>query len=146
MNPISSGSEAYSTSSSSVALPESGLVTDSTSLPADSASFTARPRSLEMVEFFDLGAVLTHVERLRSALAAARARRPDLVLTDVMMPTLDGFGLLRLLRQDAKPFWALLEATTAEDAGGAPVCQLVMNDITLIKQKDEERDAHGRAA
>jgi hypothetical protein len=33
-----------------VALPESGLVTDSTSLPADSASFTARPRSLEIVE------------------------------------------------------------------------------------------------
>ena len=29
-------------------------------------------RSLEMVEFFDLGAVLTHVERLGSALTAAR--------------------------------------------------------------------------
>src|SRR5581483_9055247 len=36
-----------------------------------------------------------------AALAAARARRPDLVLTDVMMPRLDGFGLLQRLRADA---------------------------------------------
>ena len=34
------------------------------------------------------------------ALEAARARRPDLVLTDVMMPKLDGFGLLEALRSD----------------------------------------------
>ena len=36
----------------------------------------------------------------RQALAAARARRPDVIVTDVMMPELDGFGLLRELRAD----------------------------------------------
>ena len=36
----------------------------------------------------------------REALAAARARRPDVIVTDVMMPELDGFGLLKELRAD----------------------------------------------
>jgi PAS domain S-box-containing protein len=38
----------------------------------------------------------------RQALSAARTEHPDLVLTDVMMPELDGFGLLHEIRNDAK--------------------------------------------
>jgi PAS domain S-box-containing protein len=37
-----------------------------------------------------------------AALAAARERIPDLLLADVMMPALDGFGLLRELRADPR--------------------------------------------
>nr|WP_294513258.1 ATP-binding protein [uncultured Rhodopila sp.] len=37
----------------------------------------------------------------REALHAARANRPDLILSDVMMPRLDGFGLLAAIRADA---------------------------------------------
>ena len=37
-----------------------------------------------------------------AALALARAEPPDLVLTDVMMPELDGFGLLAALRADRR--------------------------------------------
>lgn len=36
----------------------------------------------------------------QAALELAKANSPDLVLTDVMMPRLDGFGLLRALRED----------------------------------------------
>ena len=35
------------------------------------------------------------------AFQSALARLPDLVVTDVMMPKLDGFGLLKALRADA---------------------------------------------
>ena len=35
-----------------------------------------------------------------AALESIRARRPELVLTDVMMPLVDGFGILRQLRDD----------------------------------------------
>jgi PAS domain S-box-containing protein len=37
----------------------------------------------------------------RAALGAARSELPDLVISDAMMPGLDGFGLLRALRADA---------------------------------------------
>lgn len=36
-----------------------------------------------------------------AALASMRARRPDLLISDVMMPRLDGFGLLQQIRADA---------------------------------------------
>lgn len=38
----------------------------------------------------------------QEALAAAREQVPDLVLSDVMMPKLDGFGLLARLREDQR--------------------------------------------
>ena len=47
------------------------------------------------------GLTVEAVSHGEAALAAARRRAPDLILTDVMMPRLDGFGLLRAVRADA---------------------------------------------
>ena len=46
---------------------------------------------------------VTAVADGEEALAAARRVRPDLILTDVMMPRLDGFGLLQKLRERSGP-------------------------------------------
>jgi PAS domain S-box-containing protein len=54
-----------------------------------------------------------------TALEAARARVPDLVVSDVMMPNLDGFGLLAALREDPKTVDVpviLLSARAGEEA------------------------------
>jgi signal transduction histidine kinase/CheY-like chemotaxis protein len=54
-----------------------------------------------------------------TALSEARRRRPDLILSDVMMPQPDGFGLLRAVRNDAAlreiPF-IILSARAGEEA------------------------------
>lgn len=48
----------------------------------------------------DQGYEVEAVRDGEAALAAVQRCKPDLVLTDVMMPALDGFGLLRALRSD----------------------------------------------
>jgi PAS domain S-box-containing protein len=51
-----------------------------------------------LAEQFEVEAVADGQE----ALAEARRQAPDLILTDVMMPQLDGFGLVRELRADPR--------------------------------------------
>lgn len=60
------------------------------------------------------------------ALEKARALKPDLILSDVMMPRLDGFGLLRALR-------------AAADVANTPV-------ILLSARAGEEETMEGRSA
>jgi PAS domain S-box-containing protein len=61
----------------------------------DNADMRAYVRRL-LGDRFDVAAVPDG----EAALEAARARKPDLVVSDVMMPKLDGFGLIRELRAD----------------------------------------------
>ncbi len=45
---------------------------------------------------------------------------------------------LRMLRPDAPPFWAQLDATVVQHADGMAACHLVMSDITARKQIEKQ--------
>jgi PAS domain S-box-containing protein len=47
---------------------------------------------------------------------------------------------LRMVKLNAAAFWARLEATAAQDAGGTPVCRVVISDITERKKAEEARE------
>ena len=97
--------------------------------PTVAAAVAARPRILVADDNADMR---DYVRRLlagryevdavgdgEAALAAAHTERPDLVITDVMMPRLDGFGLLKALRSDPETKTIpviMLSARAGEDA------------------------------
>ncbi len=90
--------------------PPSGVLTRANLPDVNGTPGAARPRILWaddnsdmrdyvrrlLEEYYEVTAVSDGAK----ALAEARAKPPNLVLTDVMMPLLDGFGLLRELRAD----------------------------------------------
>jgi signal transduction histidine kinase len=105
---------------------EPGIATDAAIDPAPRAS---RSRVLVADDNADMRDYIMRLLRAHwdvevvgdgeAALAAARRDPPDLVLTDVMMPRLDGFGLLAALRRDpatrAIPV-VMLSARAAEES------------------------------
>jgi|APMI01.1.fsa_nt_gi two-component system, NtrC family, sensor kinase len=79
----------------------------------------------EPVNLLVLGGVLEHHYRVRTArsgaealLAAASEPQPDLILLDIMMPDMDGFEVLRLLRSnEATRTIPVIFATALSDEG-----------------------------
>jgi len=61
------------------------------------------------------GHTATVVHDGRAALDAARRVAPDLVVLDLMLPLIDGFGVCRVLRQDADIPVVMLTARSDED-------------------------------
>ncbi|WP_028807742.1 response regulator transcription factor [Streptomyces canus] len=61
------------------------------------------------------GHTATVVHDGRAALDAARRVVPDLVVLDLMLPVIDGFGVCRVLRRDADIPVVMLTARSAED-------------------------------
>lgn len=61
------------------------------------------------------GHTATVVHDGRAALDAAKRVAPDLVVLDLMLPVIDGFGVCRVLRRDADIPVVMLTARSAED-------------------------------
>ena len=66
-------------------------------LADDNADMRAYVRRLLDAQGYEVEAVADG----EAALASAQRQAPDLILTDVMMPRLDGFGLLRAIRAES---------------------------------------------
>jgi signal transduction histidine kinase len=91
-------------------LAEDAAASSSGAPPPASASGSPRPLALVVDDNSDLRSYVAELLGLayevataedgRAALEAVRGRRPDIVVSDVMMPRLDGFGLVRELRSD----------------------------------------------
>jgi CheY-like chemotaxis protein len=61
----------------------------------------------------DLGHGATGADSGRAALHRMRQKLPDLVLVDLLMPELDGFELIRLLREMTGERWLPMIATSS---------------------------------
>jgi PAS domain S-box-containing protein len=97
--------------------------------PAEQPESGSRPSIVVADDNSDMRQYLSHMlaERYevkafpdgQAALDAIREHAPDLVLTDIMMPQLDGFGLLHQIRSDARTRTIpviLLSARAGEEA------------------------------
>ena len=78
----------------------------------------------------------------REALKAVRDFRPDLLVLDVMMPDLDGFGLLRRLRSDGSRLPVLF--LTARDGTEDKVTGLTLGGDDYVTKPFSLEEVHAR--
>jgi DNA-binding NarL/FixJ family response regulator len=82
----------------------------------DHPSFRASARAILQAEGFE---IVGEAEDGESAIAAARALKPDVILLDVQLPDMDGFAVCRELGLNGRPpAVVLVSSRDAEDYGG----------------------------
>ncbi|MEO8657988.1 MAG: ATP-binding protein [Bryobacteraceae bacterium] len=121
----------------------------------DNADMRDHIRRILGLDYYDIIAVADG----RAALDAARDAMPDLILSDVMMPSLDGFELIRELRADAglrEVPVILLSARAGEEARTAGIAagaddyltkpfssrELLARVQTTLKHQQLRRESH----
>ena len=95
-------------------------------------------RKLSVFRLARLGYHVVDVADGQAALEAARGSRPDAVVTDAMMPGLDGFGLCAALRQDPalKSVPIVLCTSTYVDAADRELARLAGANEFVIRTPD----------
>ena len=83
-------------------------------------------RFLLKVLFESAGYEVVEAHHGAAALKRVNENRPDLVVTDLMMPVMDGAQLIALLRSDPKTESIPILATSARLSSGAEVADAVL--------------------
>lgn len=86
----------------------------------DHQGFRSLARTLLSADGFEVTGEASDGE---SALAAARAQHPDVVLLDVQLPGIDGFQVADLLSQDPDPPAVVMTSTRAASAYGSKLAR-----------------------
>ncbi len=81
----------------------------------------------------DVGATPMVAHDGRGALALARGTPPTIVITDLMMPNLDGAGLVKALREDAAADGSIMPPVILITAANRTSAQAVRADALLWK-------------
>lgn len=76
----------------------------------------------------------------REALAAVAQQRPDIILLDLLMPVLDGFGVIEQLRQDPKHCDIPIVVLTAKTLTLEELAQLQRSVSRVIQKEGLERE------
>jgi CheY-like chemotaxis protein len=96
-------------------------------------------RALERYFLEEAGFSVAFAENGEEALAAARANKPDLVITEILVPRLDGLALCREIRNDPALkdtgvliFSILAAAGRAEEAGASAFIRKPLGEDSLL--------------
>jgi DNA-binding response OmpR family regulator len=84
----------------------------------------------------DAGHVPLRAKHGKQALEIARARRPDLIITDLMMPVLDGAELIAALHAESRDDTSSVPPIILMTAGGLHRAQKAGADEVLAKPFD----------
>ncbi len=80
----------------------------------------------------------------RAALAAVHARRPDLLLLDLMLPDIDGFGVCEILRRETETARIPVVMLTAWATGDARSHGLALGALDYVTKPFSPRELVGR--
>ncbi|MFN7985664.1 MAG: response regulator, partial [Vicinamibacterales bacterium] len=86
----------------------------------------------------ELGGLVTQASNGAEALDAIRHQRPDLILLDLMMPVMDGFGVIDALRADPALRDIAVVVVTARDMSDEDVERLRGTVTALVHKPDSE--------
>jgi PAS domain S-box-containing protein len=98
----------------------------------------ADARDLASRRLVEAGLTVRQAANGREALDSIRAQAPRLIVLDLMMPEMDGFQLIEVLRGDARLREIPVVVVTARDLADADVARLNQSVVELVRKRPHD--------